>query len=207
MDLFKVLGGQEADFNTNAWKYVTDVLSSSTVKVGTYLIIFFLIFEIAKIFKKAENEIIDSINEKINSVPEILYNRVLVLSGENWSHGVIGIVASRMVERFDKPCFMITIEGEISRGSARSFGDFSIFKALDYCSDLLIKYGGHLGAGGFSIETSKIEDFNKRIQEFAEINFRMMPVPDITADKLILPDEINVNNIDLLFHHIAMHFH
>ena len=146
--------------------------------------------------KKAENEIIDSINEKINSVPEILYNRVLVLSGENWSHGVIGIVASRMVERFDKPCFMITIEGEISRGSARSFGDFSIFKALDYCSDLLIKYGGHLGAGGFSIETSKIEDFNKRIQEFAEINFRMMPVPDITADKLILPDEINVNNIE-----------
>jgi len=91
---------------------------------------------------------------------------------------------------------MITIEGEISRGSARSFGDFSIFKALDYCSDLLIKYGGHLGAGGFSIETSKIEDFNKRIQEFAEINFRMMPVPDITADKLILPDEINVNNIE-----------
>ena len=53
MDLFKVLGGQEADFNTNAWKYVTDVLSSSTVKVGTYLIIFFLIFEIAKIFEEA----------------------------------------------------------------------------------------------------------------------------------------------------------
>lgn len=78
--------------------------------------------------KKAENEIIDSINEKINSIPEILYNRVLVLSGENWSHGVIGIVASRMVERFDKPCFMITIEGEISRGSARSFGDFRFSK-------------------------------------------------------------------------------
>ena len=54
MDLFKVLGGQEADFNTNAWKYVTDVLSSSTVKVGTYLIIFFLIFEIAKIFERIE---------------------------------------------------------------------------------------------------------------------------------------------------------
>lgn len=50
MDLFKVLGGQEADFNTNAWKYVTDVLSSSTVKVGTYLIIFFLIFENSKNF-------------------------------------------------------------------------------------------------------------------------------------------------------------
>lgn len=146
--------------------------------------------------KKSENEIIDSINEKINSVPQIMYNRVLVLSGENWHHGVIGIVASRMVEKFDKPCFMITIEGETSRGSARSFGAFSVFKALDYCSDLLIKYGGHLGAGGFSIETSKIEEFNERIQEFAEINFKMMPVPDITAEKLIMPDEININNIE-----------
>ena len=66
---------------------------------------------------------------------------------------------------------------------------------VSYTHLLLIKYGGHLGAGGFSIETSKIEDFNKRIQEFAEINFRMMPVPDITADKLILPDEINVNTV------------
>lgn len=146
--------------------------------------------------KKSENNIIDSINESLNSEPEKIYDRVMVLSGEDWHHGVIGIVASRMLEKFDKPCFIITIEGDISRGSARSFGDFSVFKALDYCSDLLIKYGGHIGAGGFSLETSKIEEFNKRIQEFAKINFNVMPIPDVTAEKLILPDEINIDNID-----------
>ncbi|MGN1481709.1 single-stranded-DNA-specific exonuclease RecJ [Porcipelethomonas sp.] len=146
--------------------------------------------------KNAENEIINTINSTINENSEILYDRVLVLSGENWHHGVIGIVASRIMERFDKPCFIITEEGEISRGSARSFGNFSIYKALDYCSDLLVKYGGHMGAGGFSIETSKIGEFKKRLQEYALENFEIMPVPDITAEKLILPEEITFNNIE-----------
>lgn len=146
--------------------------------------------------KKAETEIISSINEKINDEPEIMYNRVTVVSGKNWHHGVIGIVASRILEKFDKPCFIITEEGETSRGSARSFGDFSVFKALEYCSDLLIKYGGHMGAGGFSIKTAKIGEFNKRIQEFAQKNFRVMPVPEIIAEKLILPDEMNIKNIE-----------
>lgn len=146
--------------------------------------------------KNTENEIIEAVNKKINENPDITYKRVLVLSGENWHHGVIGIVAARMEEKFDKPCFVITIEGETARGSARAFGDFSVYKALDYCSDLLIKYGGHMGAGGFSIETSKLDEFAQRLQEFAKENFENMPVPEITAEKIILPDEITVAEAD-----------
>lgn len=146
--------------------------------------------------KKIENEILNEIQEKINSDPRTIFERITVLSGENWHHGIIGIVAIRILERFDKPCFIITIEGETARGSARSFGDFSIFKALEYCSDLLIKFGGHLGAGGFSLKTADIPKFNKRLQEYAAINFPVMPVPDIVAEKIISPPEITVENIE-----------
>lgn len=68
--------------------------------------------------KKEENSIIQNISDSVNHNPDLLIERVLVLSGEGWHHGIIGIVASRILERFDKPCFIITREGEISRGSA-----------------------------------------------------------------------------------------
>lgn len=145
--------------------------------------------------KEEEKKIIEDIDRAVSESPSITVERVLVLSGQNWHHGIIGIVASRMLERFDKPCFIITIEGETARGSARSFGAFSVFKVLDYCSDLLIKYGGHPGAGGFSIETAKIPEFAERLQKFAQESFEYMPIPDITADKLISPSEITVENV------------
>lgn len=145
--------------------------------------------------KKEENSILSDISDAAAKNPKLLIERVLVLSGEGWHHGIIGIVASRILERFDKPCFIITKEGDISRGSARSFGGFSVFGALQYCDDLLIKYGGHPGAGGFSIETSKIPEFAERLQEYAKNTFDFMPLPDITADKLILPSEITIDNI------------
>ncbi|MGN0621639.1 MAG: single-stranded-DNA-specific exonuclease RecJ [Porcipelethomonas sp.] len=145
--------------------------------------------------KESENEIIDSISKLASQNPDIVNERVIVMSGENWHHGVIGIVASRIMERFDKPCFIITIEGENARGSARSFGSFSVFRALDYCSELLTKYGGHLGAGGFSLKTCDIPEFERKLQQYAAENFSTMPIPDITAEKLIMPDEISLENI------------
>ena len=148
--------------------------------------------------KKTENDIVDAIGEYINSDSTVLSKRVLVLSGENWHHGVIGIVASRIEERFDKPTFIITIEGDEARGSARSFGDFSVYKALDYCSDLLTKYGGHLGAGGFSLKAADIPAFDAKIQEFAQKHFDTMPLAELVADKAILPSEITIENIESL---------
>lgn len=148
--------------------------------------------------KKTESEIMLKIAEQITENPNILNERVLIFSGENWHHGVIGIVASRLVERFGKPCFVITIEGDISRGSMRSFGGFSAFRCLEYCSDLLLRYGGHKGAGGLSIDTDKISDFISMIQEYALVNHDIMPDLTIVADKYLMPDEINENNINSL---------
>jgi len=119
-----------------------------------------------------------------------------VLSGENWHHGVIGIVAARILERFDKPCFIISIEGDMARGSARAFGNFSVYKALDYCSSVLTRFGGHMGAGGFSLKASDIPEFERLLLQYAKENFDVMPVPDVIADKLIIPSEITVENVE-----------
>lgn len=145
--------------------------------------------------KEEEGRIIDDIENNIMHNPQTTLERVLVLSGENWHHGIIGIIAARMVDRFDKPAFIITIEGETARGSARAFGKFSVFKALEYCSDLLLKHGGHSGAGGFTLETAKIGEFTNRLQQFARETFEYMPTPDITADKLLSPAEITLDNV------------
>jgi single-stranded-DNA-specific exonuclease len=95
-------------------------------------------------------------------------NRVLVIVHPGWHHGVIGIVASRLVERYGVPVFIGTNEDEHHiRGSARSIPEFNVFQALEYCHDLLGKYGGHRAAGGFSLPTENLEKFQQQLSEFA----------------------------------------
>ena len=96
--------------------------------------------------------------------------RVLVVVAENWHHGVIGIVASRLVERYGVPVFIGTYEDKeqsIIRGSARGIEEFNIFEALDYCRDLLGKFGGHKAAGGFSFKAKNLLAFEQKLSEFA----------------------------------------
>ncbi|MEM7554310.1 MAG: DHH family phosphoesterase [Cyanobacteria bacterium P01_A01_bin.84] len=99
-------------------------------------------------------------------------DRVLVVVQPEWHHGVIGIVASRLVERFGVPVFIGTYEDEESnkkhiRGSARGIPEFHVFEALEYCDELLGKYGGHKAAGGFSLPSENLEVFRERLSEFA----------------------------------------
>ncbi len=96
--------------------------------------------------------------------------RVLLVVSEGWHHGVIGIVASRLVERYGVPVFIGTYEDEdksIIRGSARGIEEFNIFEALDYCRDLLGKFGGHKAAGGFSFAAINLSALEKKLSEFA----------------------------------------
>ena len=96
--------------------------------------------------------------------------RVLLVVSKGWHHGVIGIVASRLVERYGVPVFIGTYEDEeksIIRGSARGIEEFNIFEALDYCRDLLGKFGGHKAAGGFSFAASNLSAIEQRLSEFA----------------------------------------
>ena len=112
-----------------------------------------------------EQEAIDLIE---NSNYDIKQNRVLVIVHPGWHHGVIGIVASRLVERYGVPVFIGTNEDEHHiRGSARSIPEFNVFDALNYCRDLLGKYGGHRAAGGFSMPTENLAQVQQRLSEFA----------------------------------------
>ena len=91
---------------------------------------------------------------------------VLVVSSDGWNHGVIGIVASKLVEKYKKPVFIIGERGEEATGSARSFGDFSAADAVRAADDIIIKGGGHGAAAGVTLETEKIGDFRQRVNEF-----------------------------------------
>jgi len=97
---------------------------------------------------------------------ELADDRVLVVSSDGWNHGVIGIVASKLVEKYKKPVFIIGERGEEATGSARSFGDFSAADAVRAADDIIIKGGGHGAAAGVTLETEKIGDFRHRVNEF-----------------------------------------
>ena len=148
--------------------------------------------------KAAEEQILASIEESISASPEILYDRVLVIYGEGWNHGVIGIVAARLVERFGKPVFLLSDDGDEARGSARSVEGFSIYEALAACGDHLTKFGGHVGAGGFSLLKENIGSFKEAMQKFAAEHYPAPPVLTIRADKVILPNELTLDAISSL---------
>ncbi|GAX38446.1 single-stranded-DNA-specific exonuclease RecJ [Nodularia sp. NIES-3585] len=116
--------------------------------------------------EEIEQEAIAYVEEEfVSSLPK---DRVLVVVQPNWHHGVIGIVASRLVERYGVPVFIGTYEdaGHI-RGSARGIPEFNVFDALQYCHDLLDKFGGHKAAGGFSFPAANLEILRSRLCEFA----------------------------------------
>ena len=96
-------------------------------------------------------------------------DRVLVICQANWHHGVIGIVASRLVDRYGVPVFIATCEEDPQklRGSARGIPEFHVFEALQYSGDLLGKFGGHQAAGGFSLLAENLDAFKKKLSEFA----------------------------------------
>lgn len=91
---------------------------------------------------------------------------VLVLADKDWSHGVVGIVASKLVEKFKKPTLLLQIMGDDAKGSARSFGDFNIVAALDYAKDILEKYGGHFFAAGCTLKAKNIDSLRLKLNDF-----------------------------------------
>ena len=126
----------------------------------------------------AASEKLEELNGKRRSIQDTIFeeacvqaeeladDRVLVVSSDGWNHGVIGIVASKLVEKYKKPVFIIGERGEEATGSARSFGDFSAADAVRAADDIIIKGGGHGAAAGVTLETEKIGDFRQRVNEF-----------------------------------------
>ena len=115
-----------------------------------------------------EQQILSEALEMINKDASFKEKKVIVLSKENWHHGVIGVVASRLVDKFYKPAILISLKDGIGKGSGRSIKGFNLFDALTGCSDLLLKYGGHELAAGLGLNFSDIAEFDKAINKYAE---------------------------------------
>ena len=119
----------------------------------------------------------------IDGDPEIGAQNLLVVAGEGWHRGVIGIVASKLVDAYSKPAVVLSIENGIAHGSARSIAAFDLLGALESCADVFIRFGGHRQAAGLTIESARIPELRRRLTSVA--NERLGPedlVPRLRID-------------------------
>ena len=126
----------------------------------------------------------------------------LVLSSEDWHQGVVGIVASRLSEKYSCPSFMIHLKDGTGKGSCRSYGGFNLFAALDACSDLLEGFGGHELAAGFTIQESNIDAFRQRMNRYVRSAMDgVLPVSSLDIDAAITsPGEVTLDQVESLSH-------
>lgn len=119
-------------------------------------------------------------------------DRTLVLHRQGWHSGVIGIVASRVVEKYYRPTILISVEDGVGKGSARSIRGFDIYLALNKCRDLMLSFGGHKYAAGLTIKEEKIEEFKRRFEEVAASKLN----DDLLTSKLNIEAELKLGEID-----------
>jgi len=130
---------------------------------------------------------------------DFVKDKIIVVFKEGWHQGVIGIVASKLVERYYRPAIVIAEADDKGKGSARSVENFDVFQALKSCEDLMVGYGGHKYAAGLTIELHKIPELRRRLNEYADINLPPADlIPKIQIDAEINLDEINERLITLL---------
>lgn len=145
--------------------------------------------EINKMRQATEQKIYEQAVEQINAQQSD--DKFLVLAYDGWHQGVIGVVASKIAERYSRPCILFSLDGDTAKGSGRSIKGFSLMDALSSCGELLIEYGGHELAAGLSIERSKIDEFRKRLNEYA------LPILGECENSSPLEIECNVGFSDL----------
>ena len=123
--------------------------------------------EINRERQNEENTMMEQAVSKIAQLPDLKENPVIVLHDDNWHHGVVGIVSSRITEHYGYPSILISFDGDVGKGSGRSVHGLNLVEALQSCSDLLIKFGGHELAAGLTIERKNLTAFIERINAYA----------------------------------------
>lgn len=117
--------------------------------------------------QKAEEAIFEQARARIGEECDLTRERAIVLADPRWHVGIVGIVASRLVEEFHRPVVLIGLEGDGGRGSVRSIEGFHVKEALDGCKDVIVQGGGHARAGGLSIRADRVKDFRRRFLAIA----------------------------------------
>ena len=116
--------------------------------------------------KDLDKQITEEATERVRQLPDLDARRAIVLTGDTWHKGVIGIVASRLTELFYRPSVVLTCTDGIATGSARSVTGFDVYKAVQSCADLLENFGGHTYAAGLSMKVENVPEFTRRFEEF-----------------------------------------
>ena len=150
--------------------------------------------EYNRVRQEIEKKIYEDAIEKIEN-NNIKDNNCIVLSGENWHHGVIGIVASKITDMYFKPSILICMEDEEGKGSGRSVPGFDLHNALCKTSNYLQKYGGHEMAVGLSLHKKDFENFKKSFEEYANSCNLEEIIPIINIDKQVTDKELTVENV------------
>ena len=146
----------------------------------------------------------DLLQKILNETKDYSNDPVLILSGKNWHEGIIGIVAARLKDKFNKPVILISIEGDTGKASARSIVGFDIGSIIISATqdNILLKGGGHKMAGGFSIKVEKIDEFKKFVfKKFKTINEDLSKDKPLFLDSIISPSAVNLeffNKVSLL---------
>src|SRR5688572_10090219 len=115
-----------------------------------------------------EAELVTQARKAIETDPSVGAHNVLVVGGEGWHRGVIGIAASKLVDAYHKPSIVLSIDGDVAHGSCRSISDFDMLNALERCADLFIRFGGHRQAAGLTMESARVGEFRQRINAWTD---------------------------------------
>ena len=146
--------------------------------------------------QETEQQIFKAAEELLEQQPERLDDRIMLLWGRDWHPGVIGIVASRLVERTGRPVIVVTIDehGE-GKGSGRSVQGFNLHACIGSCADLLVRYGGHAMAAGLSVREENLPELRRRLNEWAARECPVLHTPPLTCDVTIHLDRITVESV------------
>ena len=135
--------------------------------------------------KDLDKQMTEEANEIVSKIEGLDDKRSIVLYNPDWHKGVIGIVASRLTEVFYRPAVVLTRTNDLATGSARSVSGFDVYKAVEYCRDLLENFGGHTYAAGLSMKVENVPEFTRRFEEYVDQHILLeqtAPVIDINAE-------------------------
>ena len=146
--------------------------------------------------QETEQEIVRAAQEQLDKEPTLLEDRVILLWGRDWHPGVIGIVASRLVEKTGRPVIVVSVDADgEGKGSGRSVQGFNLHACIGSCADLLVRFGGHAMAAGLSVREENLPELRRRLNEWAARECPVLHTPPLTCDLSIHLDRITVESV------------
>ncbi|HHX37141.1 MAG TPA: hypothetical protein GX717_04080 [Clostridiaceae bacterium] len=161
-----------------------------------------VLVELNQARRTQETEVLTAALALLSNQPELLHDPILVVHGEHWHAGILGIVATRLSQRFLRPCFVLTTDSDTTcHGSGRSFGDFDLIAAVQASAESLLHFGGHKQAVGLTLSATAVDDFRKTINQLVVTTYPdgIFPSrPVLHWDVMAMPGELTIPAIEAM---------